>query len=350
MKVRFFGNFIQRVKLIGDVHQVVLILFIASCSLYGCTPSSPPAEQFPEREIVFQTATLWGGRADSRLGFINTDGSGLTYFQITFKTSPDIEKLAAGSPIYPVITADDSTLIFRMVGMSGHPGSLGLIRSGQPGIICPIEMGITRPSLTSDQESIVTDLVNPGGRLSLFDLSNCKTDADETLGEIFDIAIDRYPTYGALSPSKNRLAFQAIADGSSNEQSKYPGIYVRDLDTGSEMLIGMGLAPAWSPNGQRIAFRGTDGIYIARPNGEDMQLLVEYVSPEEGRSYEEWPPLPVWSLDGEWLVYHKCILDPGPKVDCSDTSEGINFSIFMVNVNTGIEKKIYDGGLNPFWG
>jgi hypothetical protein len=349
MKVRFFKHFTQRVKLVGNLHQVILILFFMSFSLSGCTPSSPSAEHLPEREIVFQTATLWGGRADSRLGFINTDGSGLTYFQITFKSSPDMEKLAVGSPIYPVITADSSTLIFRMVGMSGHPGSLGLIRSGQPGVICPIEMGITRPSLTSDQKYIVTDLVNPAGRLSLFDLSNCETIADETLGEVFDITIDRYPTFGALSPSKNRLAFQALTDESSMEDAKYPGIYVRDLDTGSEILIGMGLAPAWSPDGKWIAFRGLDGIYLVRPNGEDMQLLVEYVSPEEGRSYEEWPPLPEWSPNGEWLVYHKCILDPGPKVDCSDTSEGINFSIFMVNVDTGFEKKIFDGGLNPFW-
>ncbi len=88
---------------------------------------------------------------------------------------------------------------------------------------------------------------------------------------------------------------------------------------------------------------------MVRPNREDEHMLVEYVSPEEGRSVEEWPPLPVWSPDGEWLAYHKCILDPGPKVDCSDTSDGINFSIFMVNVDTGLEEKVLDGGLNPFW-
>jgi Tol biopolymer transport system component len=88
---------------------------------------------------------------------------------------------------------------------------------------------------------------------------------------------------------------------------------------------------------------------MVRPNGEGMKLLVEYASPEEGRSHEEWPPLPVWSPDGEWLAYHKCILDPGPKVDCSEPSDGINFSIFVVNVDTGHEKKVIDGGLNPYW-
>ena len=341
-----FRNFIRRVKISGFILQVLLVV---SFSLNGCTPSSPSIEQLPERDIVFQTATLWGGGADSRLGFINTDGSGISYFQIAFKLSPDVERLAVGSPIYPVITADNSTLVFRMVGMSGHPGSLALIRSGQDAIICPIEMGITRPSLTSDQNQIVTDLVNPGGRLSLFDLGFCESTAENNVGEVFDISIDRYPTYGALSPSKNHLVFQAIADVSSEEKPKYPGIFVRELDTGNETLIGRGLAPAWSPDGEWIAFRGADGIFVVRFNGEDIQLLVEYVSPEEGRSSEEWPPLPVWSPDGEWLIYHKCVLDPGPKVDCSDTSDRINFSIFMVNVNTGHENKVLDGGLNPYW-
>jgi hypothetical protein len=346
MKVKPFRNYIRRVKLPGLIVQVLLVL---SFSLVGCTLSSPSTEQFPERDIVFQTATLWAGRADSRLGFINSDGSDLTYFQIDFKISPDVGRQAVGSPIYPVITADNSTLIFRMVGMSGHPGSLALMHSGQPAIICPIEMGITRPSLTSDQKQIVTDLVNPGGRLSLYDLRVCESAAENSVDEIFDIPIERYPTYGALSPSKNRLVFQAIADDSSVEKPKYPGIYVRDLDTGKETLIGSGLAPAWSPDGEWIAFRGLDGIYMVRPNGEGMQLLVEYASPEEGRSHEEWPPLPVWSPDGEWLAYHKCILDPGPKVDCSEPSDGINFSIFVVNVDTGHEKKVIDGGLNPYW-
>jgi hypothetical protein len=346
MKLKFFRNFILRVKLPRFILQVLLVV---SFSLNGCTPSSPSAEQLPERDIVFQTATLWGGGTDSRLGFINTDGSGLTYFQIAFKLSPDVEKLAVGSPIYPVITADNSTLVFRMVGMSGHPGSLALIRSGQHAIICPIEMGITRPSITSDQKQIVTDLVNPGGRLSLYDLGFCLSTAENNVGEVFDISIERYPTYGDLSPSKNRLVFQAIVDDSSVENPKYPGIFVRDLDTGNETLIGSGLAPAWSPDGEWIAFRGLDGIYLVRSNGEGMQLLVEYVSPEEGRSHEEWPPLPEWSPDGEWLAYHRCILDVGPQTDCSDTSNGINFSIFMVNVNTGQEIKVFDGGLNPYW-
>ncbi len=342
-------NMIQRVKLTKFIVQAYPVLFIVMLSLHGCTTASPSPEEFPERDIVFQTATLWGGKSDSKLGFINADGSGLTYLQISYKSSSSQSIPAVGSPVFPIITGDNSTLVFRTVGMSGHPGNLALMRNGQPAIICPVGMGVSRPSLNADQTHIVTDLVSPGGRLYWYDLNECQSTNEAGEGKIFEIDINRYPTFGALSPTNKYLVFQAVSDEISTAEPPLPAMYVRDLDTDKETFIGFGLAPAWSPDGQWIAFRGTDGIYLVRPNGEERQLLVEYISPEEGRSYEEWPPLPTWSSDGEWLVYHKCILEPGRRVDCSDPLNGINFSIFKVNVNTGYETKVFDGGLNPYW-
>jgi Tol biopolymer transport system component len=52
-------------------------------------------------------------------------------------------------------------------------------------------------------------------------------------------------------------------------------------------------------------------------------------------------PWPFWSTDGTTLVYHKCT-----NSACYDLSD---FSIYQVNVNTGVEKKIIAGGLFPIW-
>jgi Tol biopolymer transport system component len=59
------------------------------------------------------------------------------------------------------------------------------------------------------------------------------------------------------------------------------------------------VAPAWSPQGDWIAFSnsdvehpGTNGVYLIRPDGTE---LTQLAAPELGE--------PVWSPDGEWLAF-----------------------------------------------
>jgi Tol biopolymer transport system component len=98
-----------------------------------------------------------------------------------------------------------------------------------------------------------------------------------------------------------------------------------------------------------VAYTGEDGIYVARKNGSDKRRVVRYENPEYGGakaiSAMEWPPMPVWSPDGNWLVYHKCELEKIELV-CIRTE---NYVIYKVNVHTGEEVKIIEGGLNPYW-
>jgi Tol biopolymer transport system component len=111
-------------------------------------------------------------------------------------------------------------------------------------------------------------------------------------------------------------------------------------------VVGPGIAPSWSPDGNSIAYRGLEGIYITRADATENHLVVEHAILREPWDFEDWPPFPSWSPDGEWLVYHKCLSITGARDDCTRKED---FAIFKLNVESGEETKIIDGGLNPYW-
>jgi Tol biopolymer transport system component len=115
-------------------------------------------------------------------------------------------------------------------------------------------------------------------------------------------------------------------------------IYIVDIDTGTtkEFLEG-GFNASLSPDEKKIAYVGDKGIYVANVDGTHQTLLV----PMNLDPLIDINPWPFWSTDGTTLVYHKCT-----NSACYDLSD---FSIYQVNVNTGVEKKIIAGGLFPIW-
>ena len=118
-------------------------------------------------------------------------------------------------------------------------------------------------------------------------------------------------------------------------------IYVMDLQSGKvkEILEG-GMNATFSPDDQRIAYDGEDGIYIANTDGTGNRLLV---SIDFNNYINGLEPFPFWSTDGSTLVYHKCTATPCYGHDLS------NFSIYKFDVNSGVEQKIIDGGIYPTW-
>jgi Tol biopolymer transport system component len=132
-----------------------------------------------------------------------------------------------------------------------------------------------------------------------------------------DIEGTRIPTWPWLGPPL--LAF-------TGKQGSAWRLFVTS-PTGSPSAItpagAQAYAPAWSPDGSRIAFQGHDvqgmtGIFTVAPDGSAVRWVVH----SGGGS---WTNGPVWSPDGRWLAY----------VSNREASDGADYGDLYVVPSTG---------------
>lgn len=137
-------------------------------------------------------------------------------------------------------------------------------------------------------------------------------EADKNAVSIFNFTRDIlfYATESAAlgpqswSPDGNALTYSRIIE---SQASAAQVIAVRDVDLGTELIhddpLGIQGEPAWSPDGQRIAYtfqpysaEGSGaGLWTIRPDGTDRQVLAT----EPGAVYSS----PLWSPDGQKLLF-----------------------------------------------
>jgi hypothetical protein len=175
-----------------------------------------------------------------------------------------------------------------------------------------------------------------GSMIFVFDLGSC---------EVIRILVSRGPKtefndyFMIAGFSFNRSAgimIVGLADNYHNQEYK---IVAHDLDTHEEVFLANGVDPALSPDGQYIAYLGMDGaLYLMKPDGSEQEILVD--QPFWVSSYWDRESQPSWSPDSKWLVYHRCVGDNPPISDCT---------IYKVNIETGIEVKLAEGGMFPSW-
>lgn len=135
----------------------------------------------------------------------------------------------------------------------------------------------------------------------------------------------------SFSPNGEFLAYQkGYANSTSSE------IWMKNLKTGENMLLGQGCCPAISPDGKKIAYAKvesgkTRNIWIMDVDGSNAQQL--------SASKEEFAGFPAWSPSGKKIVYQ------------SNKKSG-NFDIFVMNADgTGIVQLTTNESddFEPFW-
>jgi TolB protein len=113
-------------------------------------------------------------------------------------------------------------------------------------------------------------------------------------------AADLKPWRADWAPDGRHIVIDSWATGSYGPLDR--GLWVLDVRDGSRRSLGIGGAPAWSPDGKAIAYARNDGIWIVNSDGSDHRRLAPGVCMD-----------PSWSPDGSLLTY-RCT-DPDPYGD-----------------------------------
>ena len=171
--------------------------------------------------------------------------------------------------------------------------------------------------------------------IDFFDISTCKYGKNLVN---YDIAgRGSYVIAGfSYSRSEETLVFSMSID----QFSEIFRIISLDLKSKREVILTEGINPDLSPDSQFIAYLGMDGaLYLMKADGSEQKLLVEELFWDS--YHTDYAVQPEWSPDSKWLVYHRCVGDNPPISDCT---------IYKVNIETGIEVKLAEGGVFPSWG
>lgn len=160
----------------------------------------------------------------------------------------------------------------------------------------------------------------------------------------FAISVAPADPAGATFPGRNGpIAFSwqrhAIDDTGANETHEY-AIRLRSRSGTRDLLVSSGLvhAPAWSPDGSKIAFsacgsRPDDSdcnIQLMEPDGTNVEALTPV---EDGVDHFD----PTWSANGLRVVYVSC---PEEHRDCV---------LVARHVASGREKVLFEHMFDPAW-
>jgi hypothetical protein len=304
---------------------------LPGCALINIVfPSETRAPQeFPQSDIVFI--------GNGNVGFVDADGSNAAFVPLTIIANG----ISSNNYWRPVMTGDNQTLIVKAVYSHFfiyQPHPLALWRTGDLPEHCTQWGNQQAPILSSEQENIFIQVAEG---LAVYPVESCGTDQGP---------VSTFTNIGGV-PSPD-LQYVAYTDMPSWIQTDDRFIVVRNLFDGKERTIGVGDYPAWSRDSHWLAYTGKDGFYVINiAEGSEPRRVSLYLNPFDkndptysGGDYNEVPPEVSWSPDGHWLAYHKWT--------GTDPYTGIYpryNTIYKLNIETGEETMIIEGGMYPSW-
>jgi hypothetical protein len=294
-------------------------------------PAETRAPQtFPKADIVFVS--------NKGLGFVNADGSNLTY--VPFR----VKDIRGNSQWWrPVMTGDNRSIIVKVGNGRSHvynPTLLSIWKSGEFPVLCK-QWGPQQMAYLSADQQYISISTEQG--VALYELDDCGAD-------------DAYPAityenaFGVFSPDL-KYSTNVVRLSPMPEDDRF--VILRDMDSGNERTVGLGAYEAWSRDSQWLAYTGKDGIYVFNVlTQSEPQRAVLYTNPYEFKNdptysageYYRISPEASWSPDGKWLVYHRWL-----GTDYYTGTDPASSAIYKLNLETGEETKIIDGGMYPYW-
>jgi hypothetical protein len=317
----------------------LLMAILISLSACRTTVAAP----LPDTDIVFQA--MIKEETPYIVGFINSDGSGLKYTEIC--SSPD------GMPAFLSLTSGGELLLFHGTHGTNSRGTGPLSAITSAGYLVRYDedlfwgAGWIAPIQNSHQ--VVIAMAYTGGRpesienyIQQLDLEKKESIQTyvETTGTVLRI--------GTNALHKSILVYARIwlVDGDHPASE----VVLLNVETEKETVLVAAESwldtPAISPDGQWVAYTADDGLYVVSIEGSEPRRVVETcVARKQSGGWDDWPPAPSWAPDGQWLTYHRC------THPCFTECGGDigDYSVFKVNLRTGEEVLLVEGGVNPYW-
>ena len=320
--------------------------FIAGALVLACAVAgiiflvSINVRPLPSLEIIFQVAPV-PLRDGVDAGVTNSDGTRVEYLE-----------LRSGLPFLPAWSPGGNAIAYRWGpandGAATYDQGLIEFRKARGWYYSTTRdctrrtWGWGRIRWTPNGDGVLTAVFTEDGKHTLIVLinpSSCQ------ISQILAQSSDGEDLFDPDLSVSGQLAFTSRPRVALHGET----IVVMNLQTREKQVIAEGISPAWSPDGEWLAFTALDGIWLMRADGADRRQVVDWTAywPEPWTwrwdgyyDPEGWPARPEWSPDGKWIVYHRLV---------GQANGQQKFAIFKMNVETGEEVKVVDDGINPHW-